>query len=227
MTGMTRRSRASCAERRRGRARSTPSARSGRPACRAAAGRTRRGHRTPARPPSTTARAASAVEAGRGRRCGRPAPTWSTCTSSVSPSQSSATDLTQLDVAGGVALDPVLLPAAAPVGARGRWSACGAAPRRPSSRPSAPRRCRTAGRRRRPGRRRRASGGRRRRDQGMRGLTPASFCRVAAPARSRLPRTCAALRASRAVTAPALRRRRRRRWRSGSCWATHEACSPA
>ena len=38
----------------------------------------------------------------------------------------------------------------------GRWSGCGAAPRRPSSRPSAPGRRRAAARRRRPARRRRA-----------------------------------------------------------------------
>ena len=57
-----------------------------------------------------------------------------------------------LDVPGGVALDPVLAAATATSRWPGRWSACGAAPRRPSSRPSAPRRCRTAGPRRRPAR---------------------------------------------------------------------------
>ena len=49
-----------------------------------------------------------------GRRCGRPAPTWSTTTSTASPSQSSRTSPDVLHVARGVALAPVLLAAAAP-----------------------------------------------------------------------------------------------------------------
>ena len=61
-----------------------------------------------------------------------------------------------LDVAGGVALDPVLAGGCGTSRWPGRWSGSGAAPRRPSRRASAPRRCRTAARRRRPGRRRRA-----------------------------------------------------------------------
>ena len=49
-----------------------------------------------------------------------------------------------LDVAGGVALAPVLRRGCGSSRSPGRSSASGAAPRRPSSRPSAPRRCRAA-----------------------------------------------------------------------------------
>ena len=88
-------------------------------------------------------------------------PSWSTLTSSVSPSQSSRTSLTHCAVAGGLALDPVLLAATGSSTSPARWSGSGPAPRRPSSPASAPRRCRAAGRPPAPARRRRASAARR------------------------------------------------------------------
>ena len=115
-----------------------------------------------------------------GRRCGRPRPTWSTRTSSGVPVAVQRDRLDPLHVPGRLALDPVLAGASATSRWPGRWSACGAAPRRPSSRPSAPRRCRAAGPRRRPGpaasRLRRAAIGRV--EVGRPGRRTARLCRV-------------------------------------------------
>ena len=66
-----------------------------------------------------------------------------------------------LGVPGGLALHPQLSRLREKYVARPGRPACGAAPRRPSTPPSAPRRCPGAGRPRRPGRRRCASAGRR------------------------------------------------------------------
>ena len=83
-------------------------------------------------------------------------PSWSTLTSSGVAVAVEPDLLDVLAVAGGLALDPVLLARAAPERRTPGGRACGAAPRRPSSRPSAPRPCRAAARPRGRGRRRRA-----------------------------------------------------------------------